>query len=372
MGFDLSSVVAGYKGYKAADQYARDETFLQAQRDYMQADMAERTAGAPSRAKAQEFNDAKINSGMGLLPQQTANAQGALDAQAADQAFASERRPGLQDTAVMGDATARTNARTADTNAQTAGLESAANYKFAPIRIRTALTNGILDTNTARVHSMAAIGQALVGNDIEGAKSIAHDLADNTDLFPGLKGKRIGSLTSGADANGQKVVNMLAEDGSTMGQIPFAAFAGAMRQTQSKPDLKEVKDGHSLVSVGRDGAATEVYRNQGDPVAKAAANQTSLQKNAAYIQKVYGLTEKEALAQAQTGSREDRFTTVNRQMSKNQMYQSQTDPAKRAAMRKPYEDEYDAVYKNGPQTASAQAPAAVPANVLKLFDGPGL
>lgn len=119
MGFDLSSAVAGYKGYKAADQYARDEAFLQAQRDYMQADMAERTAGAPSRAKAQGLEDARVDSSIGLLPQQTAVAQGGLDAQVADQAFARERRPGLQDTTIANDATAGVNARTAGVNAQT-------------------------------------------------------------------------------------------------------------------------------------------------------------------------------------------------------------------------------------------------------------
>jgi hypothetical protein len=365
MGFNLSGALAGYQGYKAADKQARDEAFLQAQRDYVQTTYAEDVGNAPSRAKAQAYQDAKVDAGLGLLPQQTTNAQGALTAQAADQAFAEKRRPGLEDATQMNDATA-------STNAQTGGLMADANLKMAPGKIKTAIAQGAMDTNTGRLHGMAAIGQALAAGDTDSAASMAHELADGTDIFPGLKGKRIGKITAGVDANGVKVANILDDQGQPLSSVPFAAFQNAIKQTRAKPDLKEVRAGNSLVSVGRNGDVSEVYKAPVDE-SKVSDGRTSLQKNAAYIQKVYGLTEKEALSQAQTGAREDRYTTVNRIMSKQDRYQRETDPAKRAAMRKPYEDEYDAVYKNGPQTAgAAPTQSTVPDIVLKLFDTPGL
>jgi hypothetical protein len=371
MGFDLSSAVAGYQGYKAADKYARDEAFLQAQRDYDRADMSERTAGAPSRAKTQGLADARTDASMGLLPQQTAVAQGALAVQGADQAFNEQRRPGLQDTTMMNDGTASTTARTAQTNANTASLGADASFKMAPNKIRTALINGVIDTNTARTHGIAAIGQALIGGDMAGATQMAHELADGTDIFPGLKGKTIGSITSDVGENGEKIVNILDGTGNSIGRVPFSAFQNAIRQTQAKPELKQVTAGNSLVSVDSRGVATEAYRAPVDP-AKAYAGKTSLEKNTLFLMEHEGLSRTAAIAKARTGVHDDRYTAVNKILMKNPMgpYARETDPAKRAAMRKPIEDEYDLVY--GEQKPNGAPAAAVPANVLKLFDTPGL
>lgn len=369
MGFDLSSAVAGYQGYKAADKYARDEAFLQSQRDYQNATNAESLAGAPSRAKAQAYGDAKVDAGMALLPQQTAVAQGGLEAQTAGQAFDLQQRPTRQGTTMTNDATAGVNATTASTNATTAGLGADANLKMAPSKIKAALIDGVIGTNTARTHGMAAIGQALIGGDMAGATQMAHELADGTDIFPGLKGKTIGNITSDVGENGEKIVNILDGTGNSIGKVPFSAFQNAILQTRAKPELKQVTAGNSLVSVDSRGVATEAYRAPVDP-AKAYAGMTSLQKNTTYLMKVEGLTEQAALAKARTGVHDDRYTSVNKALSKDYRYQNERDPAKRAAMRKPLEDEYDTVY--GEQKPNGAPAAAVPANVLKLFDTPGL
>lgn len=371
MGFDLSAAVAGYNGYKNADRQARTDEYIQAQRDYQAATNAEQRAGAPSRANALALQDARNSADMALVDPAAEARRAQLEGLSADMAFQKTQRPMTQATTIQLN-------QNAATDAGTTGLMSDATARLAPGKITAALTTGAIDVNTARLRGMAAVGQSLAGGDIPAATALAQELSANTDIFPGLKGKTIGKITASTGANGEQMVNIASDSGELLGAIPYKAFTNAIEQTKApqKATMTQVRPSNALVSTDARGNTREVYNNP-RAATDAGANLTSLQKNVAFMMRVDGITEQEALQKARTGVHDDKFTTVNKLMKGNKAMDYEKNPAVRAAVKKGYEDEWEAFYGKGNTnsgTGLSDAPGSggVPANVLKLFPVTGL
>lgn len=231
-------------------------------------------------------------------PQETANKKAQLGINAVSLAGEANRQPGLENAK---DDEARATAGAAKVKAALQGVE----VERIPELVNKAKTDGIINDVTASNHVGAAIADMIDSGNAPGIVKLLNAQKQYANDPKIAELPDVASVSKASDANGTEVLVLKDASGNTIMTRPVSTFKAA-QDSMKKQELKEVKDGHSLVSV-RGTTVTPLYTAP-ESASSRATKQGPLQRDVEYLKTFHNMSDQQALSHlnsAKTQSREN-------------------------------------------------------------------
>ncbi len=275
-----------------------------------------------------------------LRPQETANKKTQLGIDAVAAGRAAKRQPGLEDAK---DSEATATAGAAQVKAALQGVE----VERIPSMVADAKMKGAINDAT----SMNLVGSTIAdlidsGNQaglvklLNAQKQYAGD--PKTAALPD-----VASVAKARDANGQEMLVLKDDTGNVIMSRPVSIYQAA-RDSLKKQEVKEVKEGHSLVSV-RGNTVTPLYTAPPSDSSRAA-KMGPLERDVNYLVAGHGMSKDQALAHLKSTNDMSRNNFILKSVENSQAMGKKVTDADIA--------QFGAIYDRAKQSTGARAPAA--------------